>query len=889
VKLKQRVLIQTLSVSLTFIGIFSLLVFAVLAGIRNRALLDLTEIGDQTALISSDTLEDQVSSSIMRIASDWAIILNEKLIKIENHTRMTADIASSIYTRRGIYLPHPLPRVMPGEIPPSGPYLYIPPGTRNPGVYAEAELAGNIGPVLQQILVVDRGITTSTIGGEAGYVIAVDSFPWPLTDFDPRQNEWYQSAKGQEGLIWTGVYVDSRGRGPVISCAVPFYERRGERRIFRGVARSAMLLSDFSRLIDSAGVGRSGYIFLLDHEGTKVFSSGNSAVRVEKDGSISGDNYLKGSGRLLSLGQSMVLGASGMTELHIGGIAMYAAYAPVETLGWSLGVAISAEEIGIPGQIIREQIYDLTEKSRTGLNSHILIFAVIAIIMLILSICGVVFLSVRFTSTITSPILALNDGVQEVSGGNLNREVRITTEDELEQLARSFNAMTGKLRDHITQIENVTAEKERIATELDVAARIQASILPVDFPPFPGRGNELDLYAATYPAKEVGGDFYDFFFIDNDHFVVLVADVSGKGVPAALFMAITKTLIKNHLQMKESPESAMANINRQLCDNNTASMFVTVWLGILEISSGRLEYINAGHNPPLRCQNGESFTFLPSPPDLVLAGMEDTVYHKRETVLEKNDTLFLYSDGITEAENTEGEFYGKERLKDFLDKNAAVPLRKFLAGLRSDIETFSKGAEQSDDITMLAIRAAQAPSAAETLEQLFPQEDRQSLPEAAVHITLPADDRQLERLIEFIAEKLKKAGCPQKILGQIELAVEEIFINIARYGYKNQPPSLETAAGTLPYGTVELCISCVNSQAAQETTATLIFTDRGKPFNPLEHDDPHIDVPLEDRPQGGLGILITRRIMDIINYNHEAGTNRLIMTKTWRSFPEENV
>ncbi|MDR2551690.1 MAG: SpoIIE family protein phosphatase [Treponema sp.] len=851
-KLKTRVLIQTLSASLAFTLLLGGLFFLSTAGIRNTALDNSDSLGNSAAELSFYALEEQVTDKIARIAQDVALVLNGKIEMIENHTLTTADIAGTIYTRREAYRPQPLRRVFPGELSPPEPYLHAAPGVDLARIRGETDLAGNVGDLLRQITVIDRGIATSTIGGESGYIIAMDAFPWPSVDFDYRLTPWYRGAREKGGLYWTGVYGDLRDRGPAVSCAVPFYDRSGGRRILRGVARSTVMLSGFSAIIDSAKVGRTGYLFILDQSGLRLFSSGSVDVKSGEDGSIRGANYLESPNpRLRSLGLSMTLGASGMTELEIEGVPVYVAYAPVSALGWSLGVAIPVQEVSAPAWIIEEQIRTLTDTTRRGMDRQILLLGGLSGIMLIFSLAAVAFLSVRFASALTAPIVALNEGVREVSGGNLDREVRISTGDELEQLAASFNDMTGRLKEHIAESSRAAAEKERIATELDVAARIQISMLPRDFPPFPGRENSFGLYAMVSPAREVGGDFYDFFFIDDSRFAVVIADVSGKGVPAALFMAIAKTLIRNHLQGGEEPEWAMENINRQLCRGNSENMFVTLWLGILEIATGCFSYINAGHNPPLLKTGGKDFVFLVSPPDLVLAGMEDTLYHHREIVLETGDTLFLYTDGVTEAVDPGGLFYGEERLRRFLDSQGELPPRELLAALCGDIGDFSGGAEQFDDITMLALRIG------ETRKEKI--------------ITLRADTEQLEKLTGFIGEKLEKAGCPERIRGQIELAAEEVFVNIASYAYRAR--------------TGEVRVSCGTEVENGETVMTLEFADRGEPFNPLDHPDPDLNVPLEERTAGGLGLLIVKRTMDTIQYSYdEDGINRLRIKKSWQGF-----
>ncbi|GHV95697.1 hypothetical protein AGMMS50293_20170 [Spirochaetia bacterium] len=851
-KLKTRVLIQTLGASLAFILFLSITFFVTVAKIRNSVLVNSEELGDSSAGISAYALEEQVTDKIARVAQDMALLLDERLIKIENHTRTTADIAGSIYTHKEAWHPMPLPYVLPGSEPPEGPYLHIAPGVEFGRIRDETNLAGNIGDMLRQITVIDRGITTSTIGGESGYIIAMDAYPWASADFDPRLFSWYHGAKEKGNLYWTGVYADLRGRGPAISCAMPFYDTSNGK-VFKGVARSTVMLADFSRIIDSAGVGRTGYLFLLDQSGLKLYSSGRLEVSIGEGGLVEGVNFLK-EPKLRSLGLSMTLGAAGMTELEMDGTPVYAAYAPIKTLGWSLGVAIPVQEISAPAMLIQEQIRTITNEAKTGMDRYILLLAGFIGLMLMASLCVIAFFSIKFTALITGPILTLNEGVREVSGGNLNREVIIKTGDEMEQLASSFNAMTGRLREHIEEIAAATAEKERMATELDVAARIQTSMLPNEFPPFPGRKNEFDLFALINPAREVGGDFYDFFYINDDRFAVIMADVSGKGIPAALFMAITRALIKNQLQTGEDPELALENINRQLCDNNIADMFVTLWLGILEISRLRLEYINAGHNPPLLKHAGGNFEFLVSPPDLVLAAMDDTVYRRREIQLAKGDTLFLYTDGITEAADSSGKFYGKERLRQFLDSGAELPLQELLPRLLADINAYAKGAEQSDDITMLGFRLSEAKSTMRFL-------------------TLRADAAKLDALLAFIGRELDKGGCPEKIRGQIELAAEEIFVNITRYAYKNDPEKQG--------GGFEVTVACGVETPAEGSLMTLIFADRGEPFNPLEHDDPDVNLPLDDRQVGGLGLLIVKRTMDIIRYDYDDGMNRLIIKKSW--------
>ena len=247
-----------------------------------------------------------------------------------------------------------------------------------------------------------------------------------------------------------------------------------------------------------------------------------------------------------------------------------------------------------------------------------------------------------------------------------------------------------------------SAARQRIETELNVATQIQADMLPRIFPAFPER-EEFDVYATMNPAKEVGGDFYDFFLVDDDHLAVVIADVSGKGVPAALFMVIAKTLIKNHAQNQEAPGTVFTQTNEQLCEGNDAGLFVTGWMGVLEISTGKFVYVNAGHNPPLLKRAGGTFEWLKSRPGFVLAGMEGVRYRENTLQLEPGDRLYLYTDGVTEATNSHEELFGDERLQNALNEYMDLPVEQFLPKIKECIDAFVGDADQFDDITMLAL------------------------------------------------------------------------------------------------------------------------------------------------------------------------------------------
>ena len=281
-------------------------------------------------------------------------------------------------------------------------------------------------------------------------------------------------------------------------------------------------------------------------------------------------------------------------------------------------------------------------------------------------------------------------------------QLNVHTGDEIEALCDAVKKMEIDIDNFIVHISKITAEKERIGAELNVATQIQADMLPRIFPAFPER-KEFDIYATMNPAKEVGGDFYDFFLVDDDHLAVVIADVSGKGVPAALFMVIAKTLIKNHAQNKDTPGSVFTQTNAQLCEGNDAGLFVTAWMGVLEISTGSFIYVNAGHNPPLLKRAGGAYEWLKSRPGFVLAGMEGVRYRENSLQLEPGDCLYLYTDGVTEATSGAQELFGEERLQHTLNESKDLPVDQLLPKVKQAIDTFVGEAEQFDDITMLGL------------------------------------------------------------------------------------------------------------------------------------------------------------------------------------------
>lgn len=458
-------------------------------------------------------------------------------------------------------------------------------------------------------------------------------------------------------------------------------------------------------------------------------------------------------------------------------------------------------------------------------NTRIVVFIASAFFLMVF---GLSIIIVRWIRGIKRSQHYLN----RIGRGELPSEpLEIKTRDEMEEMAMIINEMNSSLK-----------EKDRMKTELYLAKDIQMSMLPKVFPPFPEQ-NYFDIYANMEPAREVGGDFYDFFMLDDKNVVVVIADVSGKGIPAALFMSIAKIIIKNNMISGYSVGECFSRTNNVFSENNEAGLFITSWLGLFNVETGILTYVNAGHNPPLISHKNGTFEFLKSTPGFVLGGLEGIKYRQNEVKLNVGDKLFLYTDGVTEAHNTSNNLYGEKRLKEYLDAHINDSINNLISGLRTDIKKYAGDALQSDDITMLVLEyMRQKATFGET--QIF-----------------PADREALYPCTDFVNAKLIDAGCSIKIQNQIDLVIEEIFVNIVDHGYQSMK------------GEIEITIDIT------EDIATIIFKDRGVPFNPLLKETPNLSLSSDERSIGGLGIYLSKQLMDSLEYDFSNGQNILTVRK----------
>lgn len=401
-------------------------------------------------------------------------------------------------------------------------------------------------------------------------------------------------------------------------------------------------------------------------------------------------------------------------------------------------------------------------------------------------------------------------------------------------------------RKMIERQNEISKKGARIETELNLANSIQKNMLPSIFPPFPDH-KEIDIYASMTPAKEVGGDFYDMFLLDDKHLAINIADVSGKGIPAALFMMIAKTLIKNTSEMEDDVNQIFNKVNNMLCNGNKVDLFVTSWFGILNLDTGKLDFVNAGHNPPLYFSSKKGrYEYLRTEPNMVLASIENIKYQKYEMYIEPGDRIFLYTDGIIEATNFKNELYGEDRLQLYLNRNLNSSAKENIEGLKKDINKFVGKKEQFDDMTMLELNYKSKKINKEIdLEKIF-----------------SAEVNELPMVQNYLKTELRNIGFRKNAINQVLLVAEEIFINIAKYAYKGKD------------GNCNIKIHVDN-----ENVLLCTFEDSGIPFNPLKRNDPNLNVSVNERNVGGLGIYMSKNIMDNIEYQYKDNKNILRITK----------
>ena len=521
----------------------------------------------------------------------------------------------------------------------------------------------------------------------------------------------------------------------------------------------------------------------------------------------------------------MQAGKEGFRQLNVNDEDCYVFYKPLADTGWSVGIVCPAHDIF-------SGYYNLL---------NIMIGIVIVGLMLMLMVfSGII-------SKQMEPLEELVYQAEAISSGRFDESLtELHRNDEIGQLSNSFRDMQQSLVRQMEELKQVNEQKGRIEGELKIARDIQMAMLPKIFPPYPDR-KDIDLFGQLTPAKEVGGDLFDFFIRDEKLFFC-IGDVSGKGIPASLYMVVTKSLFRTVASHEASPDRIVYALNQTLSQDNESNMFVTFFVGVLDLPTGRMHYCNAGHDAPLLIGHTGA-GMLPVDSNLPIGVMDGWKFTKQETLVDPDTTIFLYTDGLNEAENIKHEQFEMNRVIEVaqtLQKNNEFNPTTIVSQMTDAVRKFVGEADQSDDLTMLALQYTKH------------QEDvtyQRSL-------TLTNDLKRVPRLNTFIDEVCEANGFDMATTMQINLAIEEAVVNVMNYAYPK---------GTKGDITIET--------KANRTELSFVISDTGKPFDPTAKAEVDITLSAEDRQIGGLGIHLIRQIMDHINYERVDGHNILTLIK----------
>ena len=496
------------------------------------------------------------------------------------------------------------------------------------------------------------------------------------------QKDWYTVPKSSSRPTWSEPYYDA-GAGNIFMAtySIPFYKTIDGKRTFRGIVTADISLDWLVKIISSVSTFKSGYSFLISKNGNFVSHPDESLILKETIISIADarkDPHLR------EIGEAMIHGRTDFVPYQSFYLNrpswMY--YSPLPTTAWSMGVVAPEDEL----------FADIHQLSR-----HVFLIAIAGFTILML----VVF---NISNRMIRPLETLASTTKEIAKGNLDIDLpHVTSHDEVGDLSRSFEDMRVSLKEYISNLAESIRAKERLDSELKIAQNIQMNFLPKRFPPFPDK-TEFEIYAKLEAAKYVGGDLYDFFLLDEYKLFISIGDVADKGVPAALFMAMTKTLMKGVAEQEIGPAEILMKVNDEIARENDSFMFVTVFCGILNLQTGEFIYSNAGHNPPVLIRKNQPPEWLKLPEGFILGPMMDTVYKNDRMVLNPGDLLLLYTDGVNEAMNEERIIYSDERLIGTVADRKSDSAEQLVSLVMESVKRYSGEQPQSDDITILALR-----------------------------------------------------------------------------------------------------------------------------------------------------------------------------------------
>lgn len=487
--------------------------------------------------------------------------------------------------------------------------------------------------------------------------------------------DWYLIPKRLKRPYWSEPYFDEGGGNQVMTTySLPLFDKSGK---VCGVIGADIALFNFTDIVEKMKMFNDSYTFLLSRNGYYLTHKNKSRIMHE---TIFSDALGQKNKQYEQVGKEMLAGHAGNRKITLNGKVCYAIYAPIRSNGWSICNVCSEDA---PLRVLN------------GVTQTLIDIFIVGIILFLI-------FSIFIIKRMMKPLEGFATSVEEVAKGNFNVKLpEIKSHDEIKELYDSFTYMQTSLETYISELKETTATKERIQNELKIAHEIQMGMIPKIFPPFPER-DDIDIHAVLKPAKEVGGDLYDFFIVDEKLYFV-IGDVSGKGIPASLFMAVTRSLFRTISGNSSSPKEIITRMNDSITDQNESNMFVTLFMGIFDLATGVLKFCNAGHNPPVLVQSKGNVAYMEVKKNLPVGLIKGFSYESETTTLATGDKLFCYTDGVVEAESVTHELFSEQRLLVTLETNYKCPVKELTEHVMNSIAEHVKQAEPSDDLTILII------------------------------------------------------------------------------------------------------------------------------------------------------------------------------------------
>lgn len=694
---RTKILIMFLSLALLALLITGYVALFTIGDVAESAESSSLGLGQEALNETTSALELSSKDHLIQIASDQAVITNILFEDTETELRILAALAGTLPQNPPV---KPLIPSCDRDHPPEDHFaavLYsISPGVVIPTDSEEFQRVAGMDDLLKGMYDTDSDLSSVYVATDSGIL---HIYPWetltPAT-IDPRKRDWFAGAKKTDGVYWSDPYVDAARHGLVVTAAMDVPTKYGAWVIGSDVTVNTINTEFLNRTL-----GGSGYAVLLDNEGNIISRPGMSSGNFTWDQPFPHENAFDESDpALVALARNMTAGKTGVERVRFGSQDSFVAYAPVRSMNWSLAISMPVAKVIAPVVATRAKIQASTWEAGTAINEKTTRFMIIFSVLIGILLVIVIVLAWYLSHIIARPVDSLKKAALAIGHGDLDYRVNLTTGDEFEDLATSFNTMSADLRKNIDDLQRTTAEKERYSKELEIAKEIQDTILPESVPSIPG----FEICATTIPAMEIGGDLYDFIPMPANRWGFVIADVSGKGVSAALYMALCRTLIRVSGSEREHPGEAIREANRLIYEDGRSSMFITVFYGVLDPQKMTFTYVNAGHNPPLLFRGSPPEAHMMEGKGIALGVIEDVNLAPETLQVKPGDLLVLYTDGVTEAFNEREEYFGEQRLIEFISRSRDLPVQDIVSGLIGEIRGFCGTAPQSDDITLIMIR-----------------------------------------------------------------------------------------------------------------------------------------------------------------------------------------